>query len=681
MDTLNNLVSHPKQKQEFDELSRLAFEYFTAGDFGQAIQLRIKLYNARKANPEYSDFLITASYIHSAGDTKSAVLILEQGLNHFPDHITIREHLGFFQMKLNRFEEAEKNLNWVITRKPDQINTYDALAQLYGLMEREKERRKYGLTALQLKEAQVAGLPSMRELSRVPIPPMVLNQPERNVISFSLWGNKQRYLKGALENVLAARFLYPGWRCRFYCGEDVSKDFRTDLLADGADLILMPGPQNIYEGLFWRFYVADDPNIDRYLVRDSDSVLSVRERAAVSEWLESKTHFHIMRDAYTHTELILAGLWGGVRGALPPLGQQLKQFLKSQEAGRTIDQIFLRKHVWPTARDSCLVHDSMHGPQVGCPFPSSSRLPRQQHVGENLFYNLSQRSKGRLKPARSDLIDYAERKHYVFSVSPGRCGTQFLSTFLKENLKDAEVHHERVGPGNMGRHSPDSFHLTEFNTHGNVAEVRDFWHRKLIGEQYGTRSTYVELSHFLCKGGLVENLNMLPDSVTVDLLFIHRDIFDLTLSFANRFDFANRGFTWLFALDPSYRNVIIPSEKYQDGTMISSCFWYVLEMKARMAYYSRLLEGRKNIKSHELQFKDVVTESGATSLLDRLKIPGKKGGKTPFPGKLNKTRSHICGTQEHEAIRLLVNTLDFDPAKLGLKYFESGCRLANGPVN
>ena len=33
-------------------------------------------------------------------------------------------------------------------------------------------------------------------------------------------------------------------------------------------------------GLFWRFLVEDDPEVDLYLVRDADAVMNVKERWA-----------------------------------------------------------------------------------------------------------------------------------------------------------------------------------------------------------------------------------------------------------------------------------------------------------------------------------------------------------------------------------------------------------------
>jgi hypothetical protein len=142
-------------------------------------------------------------------------------------------------------------------------------------------------------------------------------------------------------------------------------------------------------GTFYRFLVADDPQVDRFIIRDADSILNIRERVAVDAWLASGMHFHVMRDFYTHTELILAGMWGGIRGALPSMRALIAEWLSEQKGitynQTTSDQIFLREKVWPVVRQSALVHDSWFdfGDKVN--FPEVGTLPPWKHVGQNDF--------------------------------------------------------------------------------------------------------------------------------------------------------------------------------------------------------------------------------------------------------------------------------------------------------
>ena len=50
--------------------------------------------------------------------------------------------------------------------------------------------------------------------------------------------------------------------------------------------------------------------MDTFVSRDLDSLFSLREQAAVEEWLKSDKVLHIMRDHPAQMEVILGGLWG-----------------------------------------------------------------------------------------------------------------------------------------------------------------------------------------------------------------------------------------------------------------------------------------------------------------------------------------------------------------------------------
>jgi hypothetical protein len=116
-------------------------------------------------------------------------------------------------------------------------------------------------------------------------------------------------------------------------------------------------------------------------VRDCDACLNTRERTAVDAWLASDRHFHVMRDGPTHTEVMLAGMWGGVRGALPPIQQEIIDYCRTAPLSRTADQTFLRERVWHTVRQSVLVHDSEFSLNDSQPFPTIAN-PGSPRVGQ-----------------------------------------------------------------------------------------------------------------------------------------------------------------------------------------------------------------------------------------------------------------------------------------------------------
>ena len=211
--------------------------------------------------------------------------------------------------------------------------------------------------------------------------PLNADDPTRNVISYSLWGDNDLYCLGAIENVKRAKSLYPGWTNRFYCARDVPKKITDRLRELDAQVLFVDGGNAGFDRLFWRFMVSDDPNVERFLCRDCDSIVNSQEQAAVEAWLTSGQPFHVMRDHLVHVELMLAGMWGGVAGVLPKIFGTLPTpiYLKSNSAGA--DQDFLRDIVWPLIKPHTLVHDSTYHPEFGDDFPAAGRLKRPDHIG------------------------------------------------------------------------------------------------------------------------------------------------------------------------------------------------------------------------------------------------------------------------------------------------------------
>ena len=211
----------------------------------------------------------------------------------------------------------------------------------------------------------------------------------RNVIAFSIWGTDIRYLNGAVTNAIVARYLYPGWTARFYTDRSTPRGFLDELKRNGAEVIVIDDLDASRFGLFWRFLVEDDPDVDLYLVRDADPVINVKERWAVADWLQSGKAFHVMRDNPQHSELMLAGLWGAHRGNSARCASESRAPSPRAELGNYInhDQHFLRAEIWPIARNSVKIHDDYFDFMSPTRFSPAFRLPRPLHVGQNDWVN------------------------------------------------------------------------------------------------------------------------------------------------------------------------------------------------------------------------------------------------------------------------------------------------------
>ncbi len=364
--------------------------HYKAGRMHDAVQAQVAALNAAAAQngpgaPEDADDLNRLGlFLFALGDFRSAVSAMNRARALAPQNPEILSNLGVVLIRSGRYEEAIRTFLEARRLAPENPNILDGLASAYGNSGNLAEACRHGEEALAMKDRQSTGsgggvLPSE------PPPPFDPAQPERNVIAFSLWGDAPRYLDGAFRNVEQARRLYPGWRCRFYVDPTVPDATVEQLASSGASIVPMPQHRNFYEGLFWRFRVAEDDSVSRFLVRDCDAVINPREQAAVEEWLTSDRYFHVMRDNYSHTDLILAGMWGGVGGILP-MRKLIAEFTRNGAGGnlvRTIDQIFLRGSVWPLIRENLMTHDGLHRVLGAQDFPTHATLPAGRHVGQN----------------------------------------------------------------------------------------------------------------------------------------------------------------------------------------------------------------------------------------------------------------------------------------------------------
>ncbi|MHC2335470.1 tetratricopeptide repeat protein [Bradyrhizobium sp. USDA 4454] len=371
-------------QDEIGEIRSQAHQSYLAGDFHGALQSQVALVNSNRRSGELTphDFRFLALCYQSIGDLRQAYIAWREAHSLDPDDAVTKSNLALVAAKCGKVDEAINLAEDSVKRRPDDANCWTVLANVYFHAGHLEEARQAGLQSLKISDRSAS---NMACLSHVKVPPFETADCRRNVIAYSLWGTKPRYLIGAERNASLAPSIYEGWSCRFYVDDSVPADSRRRLIDLGADLVMMPRPRTAFAGLFWRFLVANDPGVDRYLVRDADSIVNVQERVAVDDWISSGRHFHVMRDFWTHTAVMFAGLWGGVRGALPPLDPLIKQFLAEscEYPERTLDQQFLRSAIWPIVRQSALVHDSIFRFGGAVEFPRHGRRASGRHVGQN----------------------------------------------------------------------------------------------------------------------------------------------------------------------------------------------------------------------------------------------------------------------------------------------------------
>lgn len=188
----------------------------------------------------------------------------------------------------------------------------------------------------------------------------------KKIISFSLWGNKKKYVLGALENIKLKDQLFPDWICRFYVHistqYQMPKEFQ--LLQNFSEVIIKEETPEIKHmdmpGMFWRFEVLNDKDVERCIVRDTDGRLTQRDRNCVKDWEKSGKQFHIIRDHPMHNTRIMGGMWGATYEFINRINYDslIEQFDQlSYNNMYATDQEFLARMIYPLIKDNVCVHD------------------------------------------------------------------------------------------------------------------------------------------------------------------------------------------------------------------------------------------------------------------------------------------------------------------------------------
>ena len=350
-----------------------AHAQWEAGKRAEAVGTTLTaLHHAKPATAELA--LQAGYYLFIIGDLPLARQILEGGRQAYPDHLDLLLNLAVLQDRTKTPADARATLEHYVALGGNDPNAFDGLCAACHRTGDERPRamgppgdRGKDADRRRREPAAEAGKPRKKG---------------ERVIAFSLWGANPRYLRGALHNQLRAPLLYPGFRSRFYVDSSVPADLLEALEAEGAQIVMEEGEPSQRRRLTRRFLVADDPGVAVYLVRDADSLVNAREAAAVREWLDSGKPIHAMRDWWTHTDPLLAGMWGGLGGVLPPLEPLIDTYKSGVLETPNWDQWFLRDRVWPSVRKKAFVHDRLFATQGSHPFPGLRALGQSTRRAE-----------------------------------------------------------------------------------------------------------------------------------------------------------------------------------------------------------------------------------------------------------------------------------------------------------
>lgn len=326
--------------------------------------------------------------------------ILHEPLQNNNGNISVRVESGGFKIE-NLTESFGEFVQGVEVRKSAR-NFLETFAEVSGNIERDIDRNDFAgfqnnlNVALPIKASETAHNKSLDSefISADKVPPG-MDLPgggQVMIVSMSLYGSDPRYTIGIIRNAQLVKENFPGWKLRVYMESPLSATrfgrvppaIITSLKGLGVDIQYVVPEQDFIPPMMWRFLVADDPSVDYFVIRDSDSRLTERDAAAVTAWIESGRPFHSIRDHPSHASYAVSGgLWGGkARELRNILRRSWIDLMRGTSSEYLEDMNFLNKVIWPKVQEHAYCSDS-----VSCDrWPNSHPFPVQRygydHVGQ-----------------------------------------------------------------------------------------------------------------------------------------------------------------------------------------------------------------------------------------------------------------------------------------------------------
>lgn len=181
----------------------------------------------------------------------------------------------------------------------------------------------------------------------------------KKVLSFSLYGNNPLYTRGCIKNSELHYDIFKDWEMQVFYNDTVPKEVIDELKSNGVVLINM-NENKSFANSMWRFLPASE-NIERFISRDCDSRISLRDECAVEEWISSNKNFHIIRDhPYGHDWAMNAGMWGCKGKSILEIKTLINQYCEKTNlfTNKFMDQFFLRDVIYPIAIKDLFLHDT-----------------------------------------------------------------------------------------------------------------------------------------------------------------------------------------------------------------------------------------------------------------------------------------------------------------------------------
>ena len=185
----------------------------------------------------------------------------------------------------------------------------------------------------------------------------------KNVISFSLYGSADRYIEGAIKNLEELNRVYPSWEMWFYCSDAVLP--KVNRIEEMGGVIKQIGDVDRFSCMcmLYRCYPIFHEDVDVCIFRETDSIINLKEKSAVEEWMKGDNIAHSMHDHRSHDAKLMGGMWG-IQSSKIDKDAYKRIFVdiidsiisKGEPKPKGYDQDFLSKSVYPLVNNSIMTH-------------------------------------------------------------------------------------------------------------------------------------------------------------------------------------------------------------------------------------------------------------------------------------------------------------------------------------
>jgi hypothetical protein len=146
------------------------------------------------------------------------------------------------------------------------------------------------------------------------------------------------------------------WIIRFYV-KNVDINVVKKLKELGCHVVDMNN-SHIKDGKFFRFLAIKENNI--VMIRDSDSVVSYREKMMMIDFFNSNKTLHLIRDHPNHKEHLMACSFGFNKSGISNIEEIINNSNLKDIDRYNVDQFFLAKFIYPKYKNNMLIHDSFN---------------------------------------------------------------------------------------------------------------------------------------------------------------------------------------------------------------------------------------------------------------------------------------------------------------------------------